>query len=103
MYANTLTNENYSSIIDGLVNEKIVLESEISNLKSLLKYWDLKKEVIIGKRIILVSTTDEYTKLKPGTKGIITHVDDAGTIFADWDDGSHLGLILGIDFFEVLI
>ena len=103
MNVNSLTNINYSNIIDGLISDKIVLQSELESLKSLLNYWDLKKDVIIGKRVKLVSTEDGYTNLKPGDMGTITHVDDAGTIFADWDNGSGLGLIPGIDFFEVLI
>lgn len=96
-------NIKYENIIDGLINEKIVLQSEIESLKSLLQYWDLKKEEVIGKRVILVSTSDEYTNLKPGDLGTITHVDDAGTIFANWDNGSTLGLIPGIDYFDVLV
>jgi len=103
MYVNSLTNSNYKSIIDGLLADKIVLQSELESLKSLLHYWNLKKDVIIGKRVKLVSTEDVYTNLKPGDMGTITHVDDAGTIFANWDNGSGLGLIPGIDFFEVLV
>jgi hypothetical protein len=92
----------YENIIDDLINEKLVLQSEIESLQSLLQYWDLRKEEIIGKRIRLISTTDEHTIVKPNDCGVISHVDDAGTIFANWDNGSTLGLIPGIDFFEVL-
>jgi hypothetical protein len=92
----------YENIIDDLINEKLVLQTEIESLKSLLQYWDLRKEEIIGKQIRLVSTTDAHTIVKPNDYGVVSHVDDAGTIFINWDNGSMLGLIPGIDFFEVL-
>jgi len=95
-------NIKYESIIDGLINDKFVLDSEIEALKELLSYWDSRKDKLIGKRACLISTTDEYTNLKPGAFGTVDHVDDAGTIFVNWDCGSKLGLIPGIDFFEVL-
>lgn len=40
----------------------------------------------IGKRIRLISTNDEYTTIQSGDIGVITFVDDTGTIFADWED-----------------
>lgn len=47
----------------------------------------------IGKRVELVSCSDPYTKLIPGTLGTITFVDDMGTVSVKWDDGSTLGMI----------
>jgi len=94
---------NYEVIIDGLINEKVVLQHEIESLRNLLQYWDLRKDEIIGKRVCLTSTTDPYTNLVPNDSGTINYVDDAGTIFVDWDNGSRLGLIPGIDFFEVMV
>lgn len=67
-----------------------------------------KKEIklytksLIGKRIELIHTDDEYTKITPGTQGTINHIDDTGTIFASWDDGSKLGLIPTIDKFKII-
>jgi len=91
----------YDKVISDLIEQKEVLQKEIDSLKDLLRYWDEKKEEIIGKKIKLIQTTDQYTKLQPGSTGVINHVDDAGTIFADWEDGSNLGLIPGIDHFTV--
>jgi hypothetical protein len=56
----------------------------------------------IGKRIRLISTSDEYTSLKSGDVGIINYIDDTGTIFAEWDNGSSLGLIPDVDRFEII-
>ena len=53
-----------------------------------------------GTRLELVYTDDLYTKLKPGARGAVDFIDDAGTIFMNWDDGSHLGLIPGLDSFR---
>jgi hypothetical protein len=38
----------------------------------------------------------------PGTKGIITRVDDMGIIHVDWDNGSSLGLIPDEDKYRIL-
>ena len=59
------------------------------------------KEMYVGKRVTLIFTSDEYTRLKPGDKGTINMVDDAGTLFVIWDSGSLLGLIPGIDKYTV--
>lgn len=57
---------------------------------------------LIGKRIQLISCKDQYTKLKSGSQGIIDYIDDAGTVFVNWDEGSKLGLIPGIDHWKYL-
>jgi len=43
---------------------------------------------------------DPYSKLKPGDKGTVTHIDDTGTVFCRWDSGSGLGLVYGADHFK---
>lgn len=37
-----------------------------------------------------------------GTRGVITHVDDAGNIHVSWDNGSGLSLIPGEDEFKII-
>ena len=46
-----------------------------------------------GTRIVLDSTDDPYTDLRPGSVGTISGVDDAGTVHVNWDNGSSMGLI----------
>lgn len=46
----------------------------------------------VGDRIKLVFTDDEHTNLEPGDEGTVTFIDSTGTVFADWDNGSKLGL-----------
>jgi hypothetical protein len=52
---------------------------------------------LIGRRIELIDCTDEFTPMRPGSQGIISYIDDIGTVFVNWDNGSALGLIPGID------
>jgi hypothetical protein len=47
---------------------------------------------MIGKRIRLQYTNDPYTNLKPGDEGVVSFIDDFGTISVNWDSGSTLGL-----------
>jgi hypothetical protein len=55
----------------------------------------LRKNFPIGTRIELISMDDPYTKLVPGDQGVLTHIDDIGTVFVSWDKGSSLGLVFG--------
>ena len=57
----------------------------------------LRKQFPEGTRVELVCMNDPYTKLMPGDKGTVRCVDDAGTIFVRWDNGSGLGIAYGED------
>lgn len=57
---------------------------------------------LIGKRVRLIRTSDPYTTLESGALGLVSWVDDIGTVFVDWDCGSSLGLIRGEDSWEYL-
>jgi hypothetical protein len=62
----------------------------------------MKKCSYVGKKVQLVYTDDQYTKLKPGDFGVVRLVDDTGTIHVNWEDGSNLGLIPGVDKFHII-
>ena len=50
-----------------------------------------------GTRVELVHMDDPYTKLTAGDIGTVNHVDDMGTIHINWDCGSSLGAVYGVD------
>ena len=50
-----------------------------------------------GTRVELIRMNDPYTNLKPGSLGTVDFIDDAGTIFCLWDNGSTLGVVYGED------
>ncbi len=58
----------------------------------------LREKYPKGTRVELVHMDDPYTKLTPGDKGTVNHVDDMGTIHISWDCGSTLGAVYGEDF-----
>lgn len=62
----------------------------------------LRRRYPQGTRIELEYMDDPYSKLKPGDRGSVTFVDDAGTVFVNWDSGSGLGLAYGEDKFRKL-
>jgi hypothetical protein len=45
---------------------------------------------------------DPYATLKPGDRGTVFHVDDAATVFVNWDNGSTLGAVYGEDEIRLL-
>jgi hypothetical protein len=57
---------------------------------------------LLGKKVQLLYTNDEYTKLQPGATGTVNFIDDFGTVFVSWDDGSNLGLIPGVDRWKLI-
>jgi len=67
----------------------------MNNLKNFDSYSD--NEFKTGDRIELVNTTDSYTNLKPGDRGVVRGVDDLGNILIQWDNGSSLSMIPGVD------
>lgn len=50
-----------------------------------------------GTRVELVSTSDSYTKTKPGDKCSVICVDAQGTLIIAWDNGTSLNIIPGED------
>lgn len=61
----------------------------------------LKEKYTSGTRIKLISMED--TQAPPiGTAGSVISVDDIGTIHVAWDNGSTLGIIPGIDTFQII-
>ncbi len=54
----------------------------------------------IGTRVELICMDDPWSKLKPGDRGTVVDVDDAGTVHCRWDTGSGLGLVYGEDQFR---
>lgn len=61
-----------------------------------------KRQYPSGTRIELICMDDPYTKLTAGDKGTIIDVDPLGDLEVDWDTGSTLKLIIGVDQFRIL-
>ena len=58
----------------------------------------IRAEYPAGCRVTLVSMgPDPYSRLKPGDEGAVFHVDDTGTVHVEWDCGSTLGMVYGVD------
>jgi hypothetical protein len=57
----------------------------------------IRERYPIGTRVELVSMDDPYSRLKPGDCGTVNFIDDTGTVFVDWDSGSGLGVVFGVD------
>ena len=62
----------------------------------------LCKQYPAGTRVELISMDDPYTKLRPGDKGFVRSVDDTGTVFVRWDNGSGLGAVYGVDRLRII-
>ena len=56
----------------------------------------LRKEYPVGTRVELVSM-DDFQAPPIGTKGTVKSIDDTGSLLVNWDNGSGLSVIYGID------
>ena len=61
----------------------------------------LREKFPAGTEIELIRMDDKQAP-PTGTKGIVTHVDDMGTIHTNWATGSSLGLIPEVDEFRII-
>ena len=67
----------------------------------MIKHGDPKAKP--GLRIHLLSMDDEDPNpIDSGLEGTIDRVDDMGTIHVNWDDGGRLGVIPGVDDYQIL-
>ena len=57
----------------------------------------LKAYYTAGTRVMLIRMSDPYTNLRQGDQGTVMMVDDIGTIHVNWDCGSSLGVVFGVD------
>ncbi|MGN0605955.1 MAG: DUF4314 domain-containing protein [Oscillospiraceae bacterium] len=55
----------------------------------------------VGTRIML-DYMEDIQAVPTGTKGIVDHIDDMGTIHMKWDNGSNLGICPDADRFHVI-
>jgi hypothetical protein len=56
----------------------------------------LRKQYPRGCTVELVGMDDVQAPPK-GTKGVVIHIDDIGTMHVNWETGSTLGVVPGID------
>ena len=57
----------------------------------------LREKYPQGCRVELVKMDDPYREMPPGLKGVVTGIDDSGSIHVDWQNGSSLAVIFGED------
>lgn len=57
----------------------------------------IREEYPVGCTVELIEMCDPYRDMPAGLRGMVTHVDDTGTVFAKWENGSSLGAVYGID------
>ena len=57
----------------------------------------LREKYPKGCRVELVKMDDPYREMPPGLRGVVTGIDDSGSIHVDWQNGSSLAVIFGED------
>ena len=57
----------------------------------------LRKKYPQGCRVELIKMNDPYREMPPGLQGVVTGIDDSGSIHVQWQNGSSLAVIFGED------
>lgn len=89
--------------LKGLENIILIIskQSQCQNYTSKeIEY--IQKKYTVGTKVKLIKMYDFYSDIAEGEEGVITAVDDLGTIHVNWSNGSTLGLVFGIDEFEII-
>lgn len=66
------------------------------------KVNEIKMQYPAGTRIVLEKMAPDPRPIPSGTTGTVHHVDDAGQIHCDWDNGRHLAVIPEVDEFHAI-
>ena len=85
--------EDVFNILERQINHKELSKEEIKAIKE--KY-------IPGTKLELIKIYDYINPVPSGATGEVINIDDVGTIHITWDNGSTLGLIVGIDEFKII-
>ena len=62
---------------------------------------DLTIYDLLNKRVRLIEMFEDYDPIKSGTEGLVYNV-GADVINVRWDNGRSLGMIWGLDKFEII-
>jgi hypothetical protein len=84
----------------SLRKEDAKMDSRTTPSKNVLDH--IRKRYPVGSLVRLVAMDDPHSELKPGACGRVDFIDDTGTISVDWDSGSGLGVVYGVDRIELL-
>ena len=57
----------------------------------------IREQYPVGCTVEIIEMCDPYRDMPAGLRGTVTHVDDTGTVFADWENRSTLGAVFGKD------
>ena len=63
---------------------------------------EMKEKYPVGARIVCDFCADPICPIESGAQGVVSQVDDMGTVHVDWDSGRRFGLIAGEDSFHIL-
>lgn len=97
--------EKVKKIVDLKELEELILVlQKQSNVKNLTveEVRKIKQMYVKGTKVELIKMYDYINEVPTGTKGIIDFVDDMGTLHIVWENGSSLGLIVGVDEFKII-
>lgn len=86
-------------LYEKITGHELSLENTLRHPAQIKRVKDLYKP---GTKLKLIEMKNDPRPIEPGTIGTVNQVDDIGTVHCVWPDGRLLGLVIGVDDFEVL-
>lgn len=88
-----IKSEELEDLILSIKNQKIQPNINLENIK---KYYKT------GQKVRLIKMYDYVVPIPSFTTGIIEYIDDTGILHILWENGNRLGIVVGIDEFEII-
>lgn len=63
---------------------------------------ELQEKYPTGTTVMCILMSDDPYPVPSGTRGVVTGIDDMNQIHVNWENGSSLALIPGIDEFTII-
>lgn len=94
-------NKNKAEVSEIIFDKNDSIESkQIGGEKELTPIELLRLQYPKGTMICCIEMKDPYHPIPSGMMGKVEYIDDAKTIHMCWENGSSLGLIIGVDVFK---
>lgn len=88
--------------LEGLEDIILILNKQSNTKKHTQEeIQQIKEKYVAGTKVELIKMYDLQAP-PPNTRGFIDFIDDTGTLHIKWENGSGLGLVVGIDEFKVI-
>lgn len=94
------TDEEFDIILSPQVSINFWNDTDVGKVKDFVACADpadLRALLPSGTKVEMLHSADFYNPPSQGTRGVVDYIDDADTVHVNWETGSTLGVVPGVD------